>query len=271
MGSGAETPHRLAVVGHPVEHSRSPAMQMAALADLGLAGEWQYGAIDIPPEGFQAGIRELVDAGYEGVNVTVPHKEAALRIADSASDAARDIGAANTLTFRDGDVLAENTDGPAIAGFLPDDIEGQRGLVLGAGGAARAAIWALTGAGASVSIWNRTSSRAVDLATETGSEAVEAPEVGLFAVIINASAAGMGGGDPFDDLPFPPDAIVAGQMVIDMVYGNGPGALVEAGQDAGASIVDGIDLLVSQGRLSLEIWTGASPDRSVMEAAARES
>ena len=143
MDSGPGTSHRLAVVGHPVGHSRSPAMQMAALADLGLAGSWEYGAIDLEPEGFEAGIGDLVEAGYVGVNVTVPHKEAALRIADTASDAAREIGAANTLTFGESGILAENTDGPALAGFIPADIEGKPALVLGAGGAARAAIWAL--------------------------------------------------------------------------------------------------------------------------------
>ena len=269
MDSGPGTSHRLAVVGHPVGHSRSPAMQMAALADLGLAASWEYGAIDLEPEGFEAGIGDLVEAGYVGVNVTVPHKEAALRIADTASDAAREIGAANTLTFGESGILAENTDGPALAGFIPADIEGKPALVLGAGGAARAAIWALAGAGATVSIWNRTASRAEELGRETGSEPVEAPDGAGFAAIVNASAAGMDGRDPFEALPLAPDSIEPGQLVIDMVYGESPGALVEAAKAAGATAVDGIDVLVAQGALSLEVWTGTAPDRSVMEVAAR--
>ena len=98
----------LAVIGHPVAHSRSPDMQTAALSDLGLAGEWTYGAIDVAPEDFEATIAELSAAGeYAGVNITVPHKEAALTMADEASEGARAIGAANTLTFRDGQILAD--------------------------------------------------------------------------------------------------------------------------------------------------------------------
>lgn len=269
MTSGPGKPNRLAVVGHPVGHSRSPAMQTAALADLGLAGSWEYGAIDLEPDGFEGGIRDLVEAGYRGVNVTVPHKVAALRIADTASDAANEIGAANTLTFGEAGIFAENTDGPALAGFLPTELEGRRALVLGAGGAARAAIWALAGAGATVSIWNRTASRAVELAGETGSEPVEAPEGGGFAAIVNASAAGLDGGDTFGELPLAPDSFEPGQLVIDMVYGERSGALVEAARAAGATAVDGIDVLVAQGALSFEVWTGSAPDRSVMEAAAR--
>lgn len=269
MDDSRGTPRRLAVVGHPVGHSRSPAMQTAALVDLGLEEQWQYGAIDISPEGFDAGIRDLVEAGYAGVNVTVPHKEAALQIADMTSEVAQEIGAANTLSFTDTGIAADNTDGPAVAGFLPDELEGERALVLGAGGAARAAIWALAGAGASVSVWNRTPSRAAALAGETGSEVVEAPEAGSFAAIVNASAAGMGGGDPFDDLPLARDSFGSGQLIIDMVYGDGPGELIEGAAACGSSTVDGIDILVAQGALSLQGWTGRMPDRAVMEAAAR--
>ncbi|HEX4304773.1 MAG TPA: shikimate dehydrogenase, partial [Solirubrobacterales bacterium] len=101
----------LAVIGHPVAHTRSPDMQTAALAELGLAGEWTYGAIDVDPESFEVEVAELAAAGdYAGVNVTLPHKEAALAIADEASEGARAIGAANTLTFSDGRIAAANTD-----------------------------------------------------------------------------------------------------------------------------------------------------------------
>lgn len=244
-------------------------MQTAALTDLGLVDSWEYGSVDLPPEGFEDGIRRLVESGYAGVNVTVPHKEAALRIADTASDRARSIGAANTLTFADGAIAADNTDGPALAGFLAGVPEHGGGLVLGAGGAARAAIWALSGAGLDVTVWNRTAERALGLAAESGSEASVDPDPSRFAVVINASAAGMEGRDPFNDLPFGRESFVPDQLVIDMVYGEGPGALVEAASEAGATTVDGIQVLAAQGALSLEIWTGASPSRQVMEEAAR--
>src|SRR4051812_45153392 len=105
---------RLAVLGHPVAHSRSPTMQTAALAELGLSDEWSYEAIDVVPQGFAELVRSLPGEGFAGVNVTVPHKLAALAVADSASDAARAIGAANTLTFSGGQIAAENTDAAGV-------------------------------------------------------------------------------------------------------------------------------------------------------------
>src|SRR4051794_8206978 len=102
--------NRLAVLGHPVAHSRSPAMQTAALEALGLGGEWTYEAIDVDPGAFDSRVRGLPGDGYVGVNVTIPHKEAALALADEASDAAQQIGAVNTLSFADGRIQAENTD-----------------------------------------------------------------------------------------------------------------------------------------------------------------
>src|ERR1700748_310564 len=106
---------RLAVIGHPVAHSRSPAMQAAALAALGLGEEWSYGAIDVAPEEFEARVRALPGEGFAGANVTVPHKHAALAIAHAPSDVARETGAANTLVFAEGGIGAHNTDAD---GFL---------------------------------------------------------------------------------------------------------------------------------------------------------
>src|ERR671910_564124 len=99
---------KLAVLGQPVSHSRSPAMHSAALAELGLAGEWAYEAIEVVPPDFEALVRSLPDQGFAGVNVTVPHKVAALALADEATDAAAKIGAANTLSFRGGLIHAAN-------------------------------------------------------------------------------------------------------------------------------------------------------------------
>src|SRR5881397_2785701 len=107
---------RLAVLGEPISHSRSPAMQNAALAELGLDGEWSYEAIEVSPADFQTRVRAMPGEGFLGANVTVPHKPAALELADEASEAARAIGAANTLTFAgDGAIHADNTD---AGGFL---------------------------------------------------------------------------------------------------------------------------------------------------------
>jgi shikimate dehydrogenase len=125
---------RLAVLGHPVSHSRSPGMQSAALEALGLSPEWSYGAIDVDPAEFDDRVRVLPAEGYVGANVTIPHKEAALLIADQASEAASEIGAANTLSFGDGGIRADNTDAPGLLAALPDPVAEGSVLVLGAGG-----------------------------------------------------------------------------------------------------------------------------------------
>jgi shikimate dehydrogenase len=264
---------RLAVIGFPVGHSRSPAMQSAALADLGLAGEWSYGAVEVEPEGFGAKVREMADSGeYAGANVTVPHKEAALALAEGATSAAREIGAANTLSFgAEGWIDADNTDARgllAALGTTPLDASA-RALVLGAGGAARAAVWALVGEGARVEVWNRTGFRAVNLCGQLGGKAVEEPTGSEYDLIVNTTSVGLRGEDPFEELPLSQDDFAEGQLVVDMVYGERPSPLLAAAKAAGAATVDGLEILVQQGALSLEIWTGRKPDLDVMRAAAR--
>jgi shikimate dehydrogenase len=258
----------LAVIGHPVAHSRSPDMQTAALTELGLAGEWTYGAIDVAPEDFEAEIAELAVAGeYVGVNVTVPHKEAALAMADVATDGARAIGAANTLTFTDGQIAAANTDASGLLASLPHPPDGERALVLGAGGAARAAIWGLTAEGAQVDVWNRTAERGEAVAAELGARSVAAPDPADYALIVNTTAVGLGGEDPFAHLPLTADSFALGQVVVDMVYGDEPSPLLAAAAAAGAVTVDGLEMLVQQGALSLRIWTGEEPSLEAMRAA----
>lgn len=268
------TVKRLAVLGHPVAHSRSPAMQNAALEDLGLGGDWSYEAIDVGPESLGEFVSGMEAKGFLGANVTVPHKRAALALADSASPAAATIGAANTLTFESGRVLAENTDAPGLIDALPTDPVGSRALLLGAGGAGRAVLWALVDVGAGVSVWNRTGSKAVEMTAELGGTAVVDPRTGElragdFDLIVNSSAAGLGGEDPFTGLPLEPGGFRAGQTVVDMVYGAEPSRLLEAAAAAGAKTVDGLEILVRQGARSLAIWTGREPSLEVMRSAAR--
>ena len=163
-------------------------MHSAALAEMGL-GQWSYEAIEVSPEGFEELVRSLPEQGFAGVNVTVPHKLSALAIADEATDAARGIGAANTLTFAGGRIQAENTDASAILAALPRPPEGMRALVMGAGGSARAAVWALQRAGADVNVWNRTPERAEALARELGVGLdTKAPQI-----LVNATTVGLAG------------------------------------------------------------------------------
>jgi shikimate dehydrogenase len=258
---------KLAVIGHPVAHSRSPSMQNAALGALGLE-DWSYRAIDAAPGAFEMTVRELASVGYAGVNVTVPHKQAALALADAASEASQQIGAANTLVFDGKRIEAHNTDADGLLASLPESPRGRRVLVLGAGGAARAAIWALLWEGAEVEVWNRTPEKAAALCAELGGAAITDPHQDAYEAIVNTSSAGLGGEDPFDQLPLEPDLFAAGQTVVDMVYGERRSPLLEAAEKAGGAAVDGLEILVQQGARSLELWTGREPDLDVMRRAA---
>jgi shikimate dehydrogenase len=260
---------RLAVIGHPVAHSRSPAMQNAALAELGLAGEWGYEAIDLAPDELEPAVRAMPEEEFVGANITVPHKGAALALADSLSETAREIGAANTICFDGGEIRADNTDAQGLLDALLDSPAGKPALVLGAGGAARASVWALTREGAEVTVWNRTARRAQHLCEELGGTPLTTPEQATYELIVNTTAAGLRGEDPFDELPLERDGFSSGQTVVDLVYGERPSPLLEAAKAAGAKTVDGIEILVRQGALSLEIWTGLEPPLEPMRRAAR--
>jgi shikimate dehydrogenase len=256
----------LGVCGWPVAHSRSPQMHNAALAAAGLAG-WRYLRLPLPPELFEETVRALPAAGFRGVNVTIPHKRAALALADRASDAARAIGAANTLTFEEGAIVADNTDAPGLLAALPESPRGRTALVLGAGGAGRAAAWALTTAGAQVAIWNRTPERARELAADIGARAVEVAEPA--DILVNCTSVGLH--DPaatFKALPIEADDLGAGSLVVDMVYTAGTTRLLEAARTRGARVVDGLEVLVAQGAASFERWTGMEAPREAMRAAA---
>jgi shikimate dehydrogenase len=260
---------RLAVLGYPVGHSRSPAMHGAALAELGLGEEWSYEAIEVAPDAFEARVRAMPAEGFVGANVTVPHKGAALALSDELSETAREIGAANTLVFADGEIRAENTDAEGFLRSLPGSPADKRALVLGAGGAARAIVWALLREGAEVEVWNRTELRSQNLCEELGGEAVGAPDQSGCELIVNTTAVGLGGEDPFAELPLSASAFAPSQTVVDMVYGGEPTALLRAAAVAGATTVDGIEILVQQGALSLETWTGRPAPLETMRAAAR--
>jgi shikimate dehydrogenase len=271
---------RLAVLGQPISHSRSPAMHTAALAALGLGGEWSYEAIEVSPEELETRVRAMPGEGFVGANITVPHKVAALALADESTAAARGIGAANTLRFVEGRVQAENTDATGFLDALPEGPGGKEALVLGAGGSARAVVWALVGAGASVGIWNRTPERGEALAAELGARAMVA---GLeedrlaardFDLIVNCTTVGMGGAgrpDTFKSLPIDADALGEKHELVDLAYGSAETELASVARARGATVVDGLDVLVRQGAASLRIWTGIEPPIETMRRAARSA
>ena len=257
------------VLGHPVAHSRSPAIQNAAFAAAGLG--WRYVKLPVAPELLETTVRALPGSGYRGANVTIPHKLAALRLADSASSAAQAIGAANTLTFANGRIEADNTDAGGLVDALDRPVSGLRALVLGAGGAGRAAAWALREAGAEVAVWNRTGARAEALARDLGVAVADAP--GAADLLVNATSVGLEPELPEDgalaalglaDAPPPP-------VVVDLVYrADARATPVAAWADrGGATVVDGLEVLVRQGARSFTLWTGLPAPLDAMRAAAR--
>ena len=259
---------RLAVLGMPVGHSRSPAIHNAAFVALGMEGEWSYEAIEVSPDDFAAQVEAMPSDGFVGANVTVPHKGAALLVSERRSEVAREIGAANTLVFADSGTRAENTDAQGLMESLPTSAAGCRALLLGAGGAARAALWALTREGAQVSVWNRTEERAAHLCAELGGTVDPEPRASEYELIVNSTSVGMLGEDPFAQLPLAPDSFSESQLVVDLVYA-GESKLLEAAGAAGATVVGGLEVLVRQGAASFRIWTGIDPPIEVMREAAR--
>lgn len=273
---------RLGVLGWPVAHSRSPQMMAAALDALRMS-DWRYQRLPVPPELFEETVRALRSAGFAGANVTIPHKRAALALAEQASDAARQIGAANTLSFRDdGTILAENTDAGGLTAALRAafgaDLSGGAAVVLGAGGSARAAVWALLRAGAEVTVCNRTHERGERLAAELGARA--APQPPAADLLVNCTSVGLGGEADLTDsasveaqlnqLGLTADQIGRYSYVFDLVYSDRPTALLVAARAAGVPASDGVEMLVAQGALSFELWTGVAPPLAPMRAAARE-
>jgi shikimate dehydrogenase len=248
-------------------------MHNAALAELGLAG-WRYQLLPVPPALLPDTVAALAGSGFLGANVTIPHKQAAFRLADEASRAAREIAAANTLTFSpDGAIAAENTDAPGVVAALERPVRGLRVLVLGAGGSGRAAVWAMREEGAAdVIVWNRTPERARELAAEMGVSWVPAPVPA--DVLVNCTSIGLersaSEAGALNQLGLSFDQIGEYSDVVDLVYSPGSTPLLGAARALGIHAVDGLDVLAAQGALSLRIWTGRPAPLDLMRRAARQ-
>jgi len=257
------------VLGFPVAHSRSPDMHNAAFRAVGL--DWRYVKLPVPPALFAETVRALPASGFRGANVTIPHKHAALALADERTPSADAIGAANTLTFLDGGAIeAHNTDAPGfLAALGEDEARGLRALVLGAGGAARAVVWALREAGAAdVAVWNRTPERAKALADDLGITCVLRPAT--CDLLVNATSVGLephlNEAETLAALHL--DQLDPARIVVDLVYGDAPSALLGWAARRGSRTVDGLEVLVRQGALSFERWTGVEAPIDAMRAAA---
>jgi shikimate dehydrogenase len=258
---------RAAVIGHPVAHSRSPAMHTAAYRALGL--DWHYIAIDVEPGDLAAFAAGLDPGGFAGVNVTIPHKQAVLELCDEVSDEARRAGSVNTVLVDEGRLRGETTDGAGLLWALAG-LEPAEALVLGAGGAARAAVTALADAGWQVAV----SARRPEAAAELGVAVEPWPPRRAARLVVNATPVGQRetGTVPGQagTVPIPLELITTEVVVCDLAYRGDatPTPLVRAAAARGARAVDGLDVLVGQGIAAFELFTGVPAPVDVMRAAA---
>lgn len=247
-------------------------MHNAAFAELGL--DWVYVALEVAPGDVAAAVRGAGALGFGGLSVTIPHKAAAVDAVDEVSDAARAVGAVNTVVpLAGGRLRGDNTD---VGGFLASladegfDPAGRACAVLGAGGAARAVVHALATAGASaVVVVNRTPGRAEEVAALAGpgGRAGRPEDAAKVDLVVNATPLGLVGSDPAV-LPLDPVHLGPGQLVVDLVPNPAVTPFMQAAQANGARVAGGVGMLVHQGALAFELWTGAAAPVAVMRAVA---
>ena len=261
---------RYAVFGHPIAHSKSPQIHAAFARQTGQ--DMTYEAILAPLEGFGARIADFIAAGGRGANVTVPFKEQACQLAARLSPRAERAGAVNTLSFDDGTIIGDNTDGAGLVADLTHnlgrDIAGRRILLLGAGGAARGVIAPLLDQQpATLVIANRTVSRAQELADLFGHGVAACGfenTGGPFDIVINATAASLAGELP----PLSPHIFTPATLAYDMMYGRDTPFLGFARRH-GAVTADGLGMLVEQAAEAFRLWRGVRPDTAPVIAALR--
>jgi shikimate dehydrogenase len=263
-------PARYAVVGDPVAHSLSPLIHNAWMVEAGL--DAHYERVHLKSETVAADIRDMARA-YSGINVTLPHKIAALEASANSSPEARVVGAANTLVRAGDGWTAHNTD---VAGFeiamravAGEELQNLRVLLIGAGGAARAVVVSLNRAGAQLTIANRSAVNAAALANELAPQAVTAglSEVDALSasadIIVNSASLGHAGAS------LPLLAPGKGRPFLDLSYGKAAAATLQAAASAGWAPHDGLTMLVGQAAAAFHLWFGVAPDQARALAACR--
>lgn len=266
----------VAVLGYPVEHSRSPAMHNAAFEALGL--DYRYVAFTVAPTALREAVRGLRALGVVGANVTIPLKELVMPFLDEVSTDARIIGAVNTIVCRDGRLIGHNTDARGFLRSLREDtgvtVKGGRFLVVGAGGAARAVAVGLAMSGArAVVVANRSVSRAHGMVRRLrrlfpavewlGRSLAALPSARTVRAVIQCTSVGM---RPEDSSPVPLAWLDPGVAVYDLIY-HPRTALMREAQTIGAPCAGGLGMLLHQGALAVTLWTGRRPPIAVMRRA----
>lgn len=279
----ADVKNRVGLIGWPADYSVSPPMHNAAFQDLGL-DDWEYDLLPTPPNELAVRVKTLIERGYVGANVTVPHKQTIIPHLHHVAMAARGVNAINTILVENGQLEGHNTDVYGIRADLEANginLKDMKVLILGAGGAAHAAVLSLANAGAQLTVVNRHSQRAWDM-YRTVRQVVSGrfnvavqdlsalPKVApKMELIINCTPAGMW--PTYTDMSPWPDTVEMPSSAVfyDMVYRPEVTRFMQRAQAAGATVFGGLGMLVRQGAASFHLWTGQEPSVDVMTAAAR--
>lgn len=280
-GSITGTTRLVGIFGYPVTHSGSPLMHNAAFSHLDL--DYVYVPFEVRPEDLQQAVEALRVLNIAGINVTIPHKEAIIPFLDEVSREVGLIGAVNTVKVENNKLKGSNTD---VQGFLESlqengiEPKGMKALVIGAGGASRAVVCALGKAGAGeIVIVNRTLTRAEEIAEKQNAllggkniRCVDLTEISSQAeaadLIVNTTSVGMKADDP---LLLDPEVLTPRHRVVDIIYKPPETSLLREARLRGAVTLNGMGMLVNQGALSFELWTGIAPPRSLMRQALNQS
>ena len=253
------------VIGNPIAHSKSPEIHPVYARQTGQ--DLVYERCLAPLDGFAQTVQRLVAEGYKGANVTLPFKIEAVQVCTRLEERARAAGAVNTLSFANGEIVGDNTDGPGLVADITRNagvaIQGKRVLLLGAGGAARGALLPIIGQGPrEIVIANRTVATAEALARDFSRHGLPiaatgfADVAGSFDIVVNASSSSIAGDLP----PIPVGVFGPGTLALDMMYGNKPTVFMEFAAAHGAVTRDGLGMLVEQAAEAFAIWRGVRPD-----------
>ncbi|MBD8530842.1 MULTISPECIES: shikimate dehydrogenase [unclassified Massilia] len=253
------------VIGNPIAHSKSPEIHPVFAAQTGQ--DLAYGRCLAPLDGFAATVRDLVAQGYKGANVTVPFKIEAVAVATQLTERARAAGAVNTLSFRDGEIIGDNTDGPGLVADILRNagvtLADKRILLLGAGGAARGIMLPFIEQGPrSILVANRTRATAESLVARFSGHDVELAVggyddiAGPYDIVVNATSSSLAAEMP----PVPASAFAEGTLALDIMYGSAPSPFMVFASAQGAGTRDGLGMLVEQAAEAFLVWRGVRPE-----------
>ncbi|TFE01083.1 shikimate dehydrogenase [Jeotgalibacillus salarius] len=263
---------KLAVIGYPIKHSKSPYMHNFWLDQAGVDGE--YEAIEVPPEHLENNVYELIKSGFTGFNVTIPHKESIIQYLDEVDAAAKSLGAVNTVLINDGKSYGYNTDGNGFLKSLltkrdTEEIKKANMLIIGAGGAAKGMIGALKSFGCDrISVTNRTIEKADLLIKDhrVNGQALQLSDaeqrLNEYDIVINTTSAGMF--PKVQERPIDSAKMKHGSLAADIIYNPQKTSFLKQAEQAGAESLNGIGMFVYQGALAFEMWTGIQSDAAEM-------